>query len=117
MNALGIFTAWIFGNKTIKNSVFNKLGITAIFAAITGFITWITDLVVSGMDQITIWIQQLTEANWPSLDVSGLSEVGGIANTIFPITETITIFGSLYALWGIVLLIRWVKSFVPTIAN
>lgn len=114
---LGLITSWVFGNKDVKNAVFNKLGLTAIFTAVVGFITWITDLVIGAIDQVTLWIDQFVAANWPSLDMGAFSETASVANVIFPLSEMISIYSSLYLLWAIVLLIRWVKSFVPTMAN
>ncbi len=114
---LGLFTSWVFGNKDVKNAVFNKLGLSAIFASVVGFITWITGLVIGAMDKVTSWVVDLANATWPEIDFSAVSDVGAIVNTLFPLNESIAIFGSLYLFWAIVLLIRWVKSFVPTVAN
>lgn len=114
---MGIFTAWIFGNKSVRNGVFNKLGLTAVFTAVTGFITWFLDLIIESMDDITMHLEALTAAEWPTLDTAGIAEIAGVANALFPMTETITIFSSLYVLWGVVLLVRWIKSFVPTLAG
>ena len=113
----GIFTSWIFGGKDIKTSVFNKLGLTALFGAVSGFIAFITDLSIGGMDKITGWLTSITQTAWPEVQAAEISSVLALANAVFPLSYAITVFSSLYLLWGIVLLVRWIKSFVPTIAN
>ncbi len=114
---IGLITNWIFGERDVSTSIVNKLGIAAIFTALTGFVTWLTDLIVSGMDKITNGINAVVNSQWPQLDLSQIAAVGSIANSIFPLTEGFTIFASLYVFAGVVFVIRWIKSFVPTLAN
>jgi hypothetical protein len=41
----------------------------------------------------------------------------GYANAIFPLSEALNVLGAYFAAVCIVFLIRWVKSFIPTVAN
>ena len=59
-----------------------------------------------------------------ALDTSAFSNAAfalvagiGYANAVFPLSEFVNIWTSVFTAAGIVLVIRWVKSFIPTVAN
>ena len=114
---VGLLTSWIFGNRDIKNAVFNKLGVAALFAAVTGFFMGLTDLIISVLDDITIFLFRITQVDFPVVEVRNISEILGLANHLFPFSEAIVIYTIIYGVWALVLIVRWVKSFVPTVAN
>ena len=59
-----------------------------------------------------------------ALDVSGFGNASfaiiqgiGYINAIFPLGEVLIVMTAYYTAWLTVITVRWVKSFVPTIAN
>jgi hypothetical protein len=50
---------------------------------------------------------------------AAFASVQGIAyaNAVFPLSEFVTIWTAVFAAAAGIILIRWVKSFVPTVAN
>lgn len=47
----------------------------------------------------------------------GSIEYIGYVNAFIPITEFIGLMSIYLTIWGTVILLRWVKSFIPTLAN
>jgi hypothetical protein len=59
-----------------------------------------------------------------TLDLSGFGHASfaiiqgiGYINAIFPLGEVLIVLTAYYTAWGTVISVRWIKSFVPTIAN
>ena len=111
------FTNWVFGENDAKTWIINKLGLASLVTAITGFIAWLTDIVIAAMDKITLWIGQIVNMQWSTVDMSSIGTALGVCNTVFPLVETIAIWTGLYTLWAIVLILRWIKLFIPTMAG
>lgn len=47
----------------------------------------------------------------------GLLEGIGYVNAVFPVTEVVGLYTLYFTAWLCLILIRWVKSFIPTVAN
>jgi hypothetical protein len=63
-------------------------------------------------------------ANVSAIDTSAFSNASfatvagiGYANAVFPLEEFINIWVAVFTAAAIVLMIRWIKSFIPTVAN
>jgi hypothetical protein len=86
----------------------------------TTFIAWITGgipaLVTSVMQRIGEAIAAVTFNELGSVDFSALEYIGYV-NALIPLTEFIYLCGIYVTAWVSIISIRWVKSFVPTIAN
>ena len=88
-----------------------------------GFLLWITKiiqtLIVAGFRSIFEMIngidfnavQQLEPPQVASL------ELIGFVNALFPLAECMALLSIYYTLWIAIITLRWVKSFIPTIAN
>jgi hypothetical protein len=91
------------------------------FVAIAlAFILWLVDFIEV---VITATIQQVVAA-FQSLDLSTFSNVSLVAidyiayaNAVLPISEFVVLFVAYMTAWLTVVIIRWIKSFVPTLAN
>ena len=87
---------------------------------VVGFVTLIFDLgetmLAGGLNYL------LTQIN--SMDTSAFSNASfalvvgiGYGNAVFPLDEAITIGTALATACGTIVVIRWVKSFIPTVSN
>lgn len=89
-------------------------------ALITAFLIWVNDLidktVTFVMSQLLDLIASIDVSSLQNVSLSGLEYIG-YANAIFPISEAVTLSTTYVTAWLIVIIIRWVKSFVPTLAN
>jgi hypothetical protein len=86
----------------------------------TTFLAWITGgipaLVTSVMVRISDAVAALTFSELGSVDFSALEYIAYV-NALIPLTEFVYLVGIYVTAWVTVISIRWVKSFVPTIAN
>ena len=114
---IGFITNWIFGERDVSTSIVNKLGIGALFTAVTGFITWFTQVIIDGIDKVALILLEIVNSKWPTVDLSIIRTIASIANAFFPLVESLTCFGVLYVFWALVLIVRWIKSFTPTLSN
>lgn len=105
------------GRSAVSLGTTNKIGLSAIFAGVAGFITFIYETIISGLGKITDYMAEIVATTFPAIEYSQIVNILSLCNAIYPLSETITIFSSLYVFWGVVILLRWIKSFVPTIAN
>ena len=103
------------------SKILNHLGrFSAAWAMFCGFLAWILGVIDA---LVTVVMDQLT-ALFNSFSTSGLGNVNfatveniGLVNALFPLSEFITMCGIYVTAWVTVIIIRWVKSFVPTMAN
>jgi hypothetical protein len=84
------------------------------------FILWITNLVdlaiTAVFSQIINYISSLDVSAFTNVSLSSIEFVGYV-NAIIPVSEFVVLMGLYFSAWLLVILIRWIKSFVPTIAN
>jgi len=90
------------------------------FGSAVGFIALIFDIgervLVGG---INFLISSVNSIDTSLFSNAAFGAVSGIsyANAVFPLSEFVTIWTSVFTGAAAVLVIRWVKSFVPTVAN
>lgn len=98
---------WLWDQKTM---------VLAVFA----FFLWVTDIaqkvVIAGFYKIfelisNIDLSQLQEADFATL------EYIGVGNALLPLSEMAALSVIYYTLWTSLIALRWMKSFLPTIAN
>ena len=77
-------------------------------------LVWI--LIVGAYTKINALLASVDLANFGNADFSQWQYIG-IVNAIFPLTESLALLSFYYTLWGLVIAIRWIKSFIPTVAN
>jgi hypothetical protein len=53
----------------------------------------------------------------PTVDLSPVEATLGMANSVFPLAETISYLLTLFAWWLLVLAYRFVKSLIPTVSG
>ena len=89
-------------------------------AAVGGGVSlFFTDLVDNTFMGILEWVLGMLD----QLDLAEFAPNRGLIasietiNGIIPLSEFITMFAAYGVAWGIVLLVRWVKSFIPTVSN
>lgn len=106
----------IFFSK-VANALAKNGRFVALFVA---FIAWATSLIDA---IVNVVLTQIRDAIL-SIDVSAFQSVSiaslewiGYANAILPVSEFVILLGLYVTAWLTVILIRWIKSFVPTIAN
>lgn len=83
----------------------------------TLFITNVfTMLVFGALDAMATALQTLDVSGFGNAQFAVIQGIGYV-NAIFPLGEILIILTAYYTAWISVISIRWVKSFVPTIAN
>lgn len=89
-------------------------------AAIVTFVVWITEIIDMAISAV---LNQIVEA-FNSLDLSAFQSVSlasleyiGYANAILPVSEFVVLLSLYVTAWLTIIIIRWVKSFIPTVAN
>ena len=98
-----------------------------------GMLRWIAPIAGSGLSFILFVTNVFTILVWGALDAIAealntldLSAFGnaqftiiqgiGFVNAIFPLGEILIVMTAYYTAWITVISVRWIKSFVPTIA-
>lgn len=89
-------------------------------ATLLGFIAWLYNIVeivlVSGIDYLTQKLAEIDTSSFSDANFNSLQWIGYL-NAVFPLSEYLGILSAYFTAWGCVVLVRWVKSFFPTIAN
>lgn len=107
--------------ELLKWTVNSSKFIAPIFAFILWIVGLFESLVSSVMDSCALLIDEITGAmdsfGGADLSASNGMQVMSLVNTLFPLTEVLVLLGIYYSTWGLIIIIRWVKSFIPTLAN
>lgn len=89
-------------------------------ATLVAFVAWVYDLIDRLIGAALSGILDLLHG----VDLSSFQKAAfttveniGLVNGIIPLSETLTVFQAYFTAWGVVVLIRWIKSFIPTVAN
>lgn len=94
--------------------------IAPIAGTILGFIAWLYNLIevviIGTIDFITAKLAEIDTSAFSNANFASLQWIGYL-NAVFPLSEYLAILSAYYIAWGVVVLIRWIKSFVPTVAN
>ena len=75
-----------------------------------------TMLVFGALDAAATAIQTLDLSRFGNAQFAIIQGIGYV-NAIFPLAEILIVLAAYYTAWISVISIRWVKSFIPTIAN
>jgi hypothetical protein len=73
-------------------------------------------LIVGSLNKIFNYLAAIDLSNYGNVDFSTWYYIG-ILNAVFPLTETFAMLSGYFVFWGALITLRWVKSFIPTIAN
>jgi len=99
----------------------NKLArVVPFVSTILAFFAWAYSIV----EVLIVGVLNLIKNQIASLDLSMLGGANfaewawiGYVNALFPLSEAIGILGAYYTAWMSIIILRWIKSFVPTMAN
>lgn len=93
---------------------------TKMVAIVSGFIFWLVGFIDAAVTSVITTISTLITA----LSFDGLGNVAlttvqwiGYFNAVIPLTEGIALLTVYYSILISVAIIRWTKSFVPTVSN
>jgi hypothetical protein len=93
---------------------------STLIAALVAFFLWITDVItntiVAVLEQIAALIISLDVSSFQDVSLASIEYIGYI-NAFFPVSEFVVLVTLYTVAWVTVILIRWIKSFVPTVAN
>lgn len=102
--------------KLMRHLAKNSKWVASAFA----FCLWVKGLIDQAVlvviSQITQAINSLDLGAFTNVNLAGVSMIG-VANAILPISEFVTLLAVYLTIWSTVIIIRWIKSFVPTVAN
>lgn len=88
--------------------------------ALISFVLFVTNvftiLVWGALDAIATALGTLDTSAFGGAQFSIITGIGYI-NAIFPLGEILIVLTAYYTAWITVISVRWIKSFVPTIAN
>jgi hypothetical protein len=104
---------------------FTKIGeysarIIPFVATFLGFMAWcyniVEILIVGSLNAIYNAIASLDISALGGADFAAWTYIGFV-NAIFPLSEALAMLGAFYIAWISIIVLRWVKSFIPTMAN
>lgn len=97
----------------------NKKYVTG-FIVLCSFVAWLVGFIQSAITSVIATFAGIFSAlnldSFGSVDFSGLEFIGYV-NAFIPLSEFVGLLTIFLVAWGAVILLRWVKSFVPTIGN
>lgn len=99
-------------NCLVKISRFAATGIGFAVAVVL----WINSLFIGALNLLASKLATI-DVSW--LKPAALSSIQwiGYFNAIYPLSETAIMFGAYLTAWLVIIIVRWVKSFIPTVAN
>lgn len=87
---------------------------------VTAFIAWVTQgpigLISWGVSQIGNLLGMMAVEQFQNVDIGAIESIGAV-NAIIPVTEMLAVLTALVTAWVLLICIRWIKSFFPTVAN
>lgn len=85
-----------------------------------GFVAWITGfidgLITATIEQLYHFFQNIITDQFTDITLTTIDYIA-YANAVLPLSEFVVLMGIYVTAWVTVICIRWVKSFVPTVAN
>lgn len=114
-----------FDSMTLSLGILQKIGewlgkLVTFTGTGVGLVVWIFDLgnrvIGAGLGWISGKLDVVNPDAWDNVSFAGVAFIG-YANAVFPLTEAVQIWSSLATACLAISAIRWVKSFIPTIAN
>jgi len=91
--------------------------VVSLVVAIIAFVKEVAETIVWGFTIIIDAIAGIVQPNWDISTSVFTSEMLAFINTIFPLVEAWAMCVTLGAIWVTVIIIRWIKSFVPTVSG
>lgn len=91
-----------------------------------GILSALALLIIAAAEKVTGLLQDLlvslTSLIESNLGVSDpnfglISEYVGLVNHLFPLSEAVAMLTTYFSLYVLLLTVRWIKSFIPTLAN
>lgn len=113
----GTVARWVIGEKSISGIAASWTSFLAFAVMIVGVISWLSNWLTKSLTLIGEYLVEIVATQLPAIPWATVTNILNIANSFFPVTEALAMFSTLYTFWGVVLTVRWVKSFVPTVAN
>lgn len=104
---------------------FTKIGdyaarVVPFVATALAFVAWayniVEVLIVGTFNAIASKIASLDTSFLTSADFSAFQWVTTL-NAVFPLSESLGLLGALFTYKMVIIAIRWLKSFIPTVAN
>lgn len=90
------------------------------FGGAVGVMTWTLDvgekLLAGGLNYAIDKVSAIDTSAFGNATFTAVGAIG-FGNAVFPLSEFITIWTAVFTAAGSVLVIRWIKSFIPTMAN
>lgn len=94
--------------------------VSPVMLSILGIIAWWLNLVeivvVGGIYTIAGVIDGLDVSAFKDASFAAFDYLG-YANAVFPLSESFAALSAYAVAWGGVIMVRWIKSFIPTMAN
>ncbi|MFK5921652.1 MAG: hypothetical protein QM496_05690 [Verrucomicrobiota bacterium] len=84
------------------------LPVVAVIESVTGMLA---DLLVNFASFLS------SQMMFSNLNFSAVAEVSGLVNHFFALSETLAMSLAYFTMFSALLLFRWIKSFIPTVAN
>lgn len=91
-----------------------------VIAAVFAFVMWVFGLIDKIIGEGLTMIMDKLEA----IDVNALQGANfavlnniGYVNAVMPLSEMVAIMAIYMTAWVVVVVVRWIKSFIPTIGN
>lgn len=103
--------------QKIVNFAAKQAKFFALFSTILMWFFGLLNIIVSGtLTMIINYLSSLDLSQFQGANFSNLDYIGYI-NSVFPVTEFLLLSVGYAAATGILILIRWAKSFIPTLSN
>lgn len=90
------------------------------WAIFVGFLAFITGGIPALVTSAISWMaNELINLTWSELMNADLSTIEyiGYVNAVLPVTEFVYLLGVYCTAWAVVIMVRWVKSLIPTASN
>ncbi|MBB5349877.1 hypothetical protein HNR46_000098 [Haloferula luteola] len=91
-----------------------------LIGTIFGWFVWVNDLgeriIAGGLNFIIDRLDAIDTTAFSNASFASVAGIG-IANAVFPLSEAITMWSALFTAMLAIIVIRWVKSFIPTVSN
>ncbi len=90
------------------------------FGSAFGFVVLILDIgervLVAGINFATSSVNAIDTSAFSNVSFAAITGIA-YANAVFPLSEFVSIWTAVFTAAGSVIVIRWVKSFIPTVSN
>jgi hypothetical protein len=87
---------------------------------VVGFIGWVYNFIevilIGTFEWLHDTIVTVDASGFSGSNLSGIEWIGYV-NAVVPVSEMLSVLSAYYTAWLTVVLIRWAKSFIPTVAN